>query len=103
MRRLTDAASRTSTLEGMISPGSPAAGRPIGELGLPRGAVVVSTVRRGSLLSPTPRQTLEPGDTVTVLARRADLESIRRLLELAPRPDNTGEMPAVVRGPPDET
>jgi Trk K+ transport system NAD-binding subunit len=57
-----------------------AAPRTIGQVGLPRGAIIVSLVRQGTLMSPTPQQTLDPGDTITVLARPAQVETIQQLL-----------------------
>ncbi|HET6965382.1 MAG TPA: chloride channel protein [Acidimicrobiales bacterium] len=95
MRRVSSAAGRTATVEGIVTDESPAVGRTIGQLGLPRGAIVVSTVRQGALMAPTPRLVFEPGDAVTVLARPAHREVVQHLLGLGPRPDVTGEMPAV--------
>lgn len=83
MKRITSAAGRTATVEGTLAEASPAAGRTISSLGLPRGAIVVSVVRRGALIAPTPQQTLEAGDSVTVLARPAHAGAVAELLGLA--------------------
>lgn len=94
MRQATNAAQRTATIEGSITETSPAAGQPISQLGLPRGAIIVSLVRHGTLAAPTPQQTLEPGDTITLLARPSQADHIRQLLALNVRTDPTGELPA---------
>jgi H+/Cl- antiporter ClcA len=80
VRRVTDAAEHTATIESRLSTSSPAVGRKIGDLGLPRGAIIVSLVRHGTVISPTPHQELEPGDTITVLARPSHLNEIEQLL-----------------------
>ena len=99
MRRTTSAAQRTATIEGTITDTSPAAGQTISQVGLPRGAIIVSLVRQGTLATPTPQQTLEPGDTITLLARPNQAEQIRQRLALHVRTDPTGEMPTIPRPP----
>jgi CIC family chloride channel protein len=83
MRRVSSAAGRTATVEGTLADSSPAAGRSVSQLGLPRGAIVVSLVRKGALIAPTPQQALEAGDVVTVLARPAHAGAVEELLGLA--------------------
>lgn len=83
VQRLSAAATTTTTVEGVISKESAAKNTPIANLGLPRSAILVSTIRAGTVLFPTPDQILEVGDTVTILARPADAAEIRQRLDLA--------------------
>jgi CIC family chloride channel protein len=89
MSGFSAAAGRTATIEGSLGEASPAAGRPIGQLALPRGAIVVSLVRQGTLIAPTAQEVLQPGDMITVLARPAHREIIQELLDLASRTETS--------------
>jgi CIC family chloride channel protein len=82
LQRVAAAASTTVVVEGVLDDRSPAAGRTVASLGLPRSAVIVSTMRDGAFRFPTADQRLEAGDTVTVLARPGDVDVIRALLGL---------------------
>ncbi|MBO9323988.1 MAG: potassium/proton antiporter [Roseiflexus sp.] len=63
-----------------VVPGSPACGRAIMELGLPRGALVVLINRSDDSLVPDGTTILEPGDRVLLLAERSALDDVRRVL-----------------------
>jgi cell volume regulation protein A len=63
-----------------VAPGSPACGRAIMELGLPRGALVVLINRDDDSLVPGGTTILEPGDRVLLLAERSALDDVRRVL-----------------------
>lgn len=63
-----------------VAPGSPACGRAIMELGLPRGALVVLINRSDDSLVPGGTTILEPGDRVLLLAERSALDDVRRVL-----------------------
>jgi hypothetical protein len=80
VKRLSEAATSTSAVEGVVPGTSDVVGRPVSSLTLPRGAVVVSTVRHGTFLFPDGGQRLEEGDLVTVLARADDVGAVREVM-----------------------
>jgi len=88
VRRLTRAATSTTAVEGIVAPDSPLVGRPVSSLPLPRGAIVVSTLRDGTLRFPDAEQCLREGDQVTVLVRAGDVDTVRAAL--GPVPDAGG-------------
>lgn len=71
--------SDTAMHEVTVAAESPAAGRTVVELGLPRGALLVLLSRNGEFVVPQGSTTLLPGDRVLVLA---DSESLRQTREL---------------------
>lgn len=60
---------------------SPIAGKPIVELGLPKGALIVVVSRGDDWIVPTGNTVLEPGDALLVLANRKAVAEIRPILE----------------------
>lgn len=82
VRSLSAAARYTSIVEGEVVESSPVAGKPLSEVVLPKGTIVVSLIRAGSLLFPDGSSSLEPGDHVTVLARSRLAEEARAALGL---------------------
>ena len=83
---LTAATTTTATVEGIVARTSPAVGAPIGQLKLERGTVIVSILRAGSFVFPTPNEALDgAGDTLTVLTRPADAVTTRTELGLVKR------------------
>ena len=75
-------------VEVTLAPGSPAAGRELARLGMPREATVVAVVRRAHVVVPRGDTVLEPGDEVLVLASPESEDAVRSLLvaEGQPRP-----------------
>lgn len=71
---------RSQLMELRVTPGSPAAGRSIMELGLPMGALVVSITRGEEALVPSGASVLENGDRVLLLGDREVLAEVRTLL-----------------------
>jgi trk system potassium uptake protein TrkA len=67
-------------VEVTLAPGSPAAGRELSRLGMPRDATVVAVVRRAHVVVPRGDTVLEPGDEVLVLASPDSEDAVRSLL-----------------------
>ena len=76
----TEGTLRTSMMELVISPDSPAAGKQIIQLKLPQGALVAMIQRRGEYLVPNGGTELQPDDVVLVLGDKETLQATRRLL-----------------------
>ncbi|MGH9298178.1 MAG: potassium channel family protein, partial [Acidimicrobiales bacterium] len=75
----------TRLVELTLAEGSPAQGRSMGELGLPRGATVVAVVRDGHVVVPRSDTVLDTGDEVLILASASiEDDEIRELLALRP-------------------
>ncbi|MCU4186404.1 chloride channel protein [Acidiferrimicrobium sp. IK] len=91
VRRITQAATSTTAVEGVVEASSKVIGQPISALALPKGAVIVSTLRGETFLFPDAGQVLEEGDVVTVLVRAADVDTVRVALGL--RNDATSRPP----------
>jgi CIC family chloride channel protein len=83
VRRLAEAATSTSVVEGEIPDGWEHAGVPISRLGLPVGVIIVSVVRGGTVRVPTSGDHLEAGDIVAVLTRSGDADDVRERLGLS--------------------
>jgi cell volume regulation protein A len=66
--------------EMQVGPGSPAAGRPISELGLGEDEWVSVVIRRGSPLRPSPQLELRQGDRIHVHADASRRPALERLL-----------------------
>ncbi len=68
-----------------LPPSSPAAGKSIVELGLPRGALFVSVGRNGDDLVPNGGTVLQAGDRITLLVNQQALEDVHlRLGDISP-------------------
>jgi len=78
----TEGTLRTSMVELVISPDSPAAGRQIIDLKLPSGVLVAMVQRNGEYLVPNGGTEFQPGDVVLVLGEKESLDIARRLLTL---------------------
>jgi trk system potassium uptake protein TrkA len=64
-----------------VGPQSPASGRRVGEVGLPRGSIVVAVDRRGDdLVIPNGDTVLRAGDEVIVMCKRDNRLDVRRAL-----------------------
>ena len=63
-----------------ISDNSPAAGRRVGELAVPRGALLISILREHHALVPDGKTVLEPGDQVVAIVEPGREEELARLL-----------------------
>ena len=71
---------RAEFLDAALSPDSPAAGKTVAELGLPRAAVLVSIRRGDETLIPRGDTRLRAGDVVTMLCEQAYVEEVSNLL-----------------------
>ena len=60
---------------------APIVGKPIVELGLPKGALILLISRGDEWIIPTGSTVLEAGDALLVLAERKALAEIRPILE----------------------
>ena len=67
-------------IEAEIAPGSPPAGKTIGALRLPTGALVGGIVRKGKLMAADDETTLEVGDRVIVLSPEVSESEVRKAL-----------------------
>jgi potassium/hydrogen antiporter len=73
--------SDTAMHEVRVAPGSPAAGRTVVELGLPKGTLLVLLSRDGEFVVPQGSTELLPGDRVLVLADPESLQQTKALVE----------------------
>jgi Trk K+ transport system NAD-binding subunit len=76
-------------VEVTLAPGSPAAGKELARLGMPREATVVAVVRRAHVVVPRGDTVLEPGDEVLVLATPDSEDAVRSLLVAEAKPAAT--------------
>jgi len=67
-------------IEAEIAPGSPPAGKTIGALRLPTGALVGGIVRKGKLMAADDETKLEVGDRVIVLSPEVSESEVRKAL-----------------------
>ncbi|TME61401.1 MAG: TrkA family potassium uptake protein [Chloroflexi bacterium] len=74
------AGSANEVIEAEIASGTPPAGKTIGSLRLPTGALVGVVVRRGKLLHPDEDTKLEVGDRVIVFSATASESEVRKAL-----------------------
>jgi trk system potassium uptake protein TrkA len=58
---------RLEIIELEVQSGAPAAGRPVGEVKLPEGSLVISVLREGTGFVPTPETVIEAGDQVLLV------------------------------------
>jgi trk system potassium uptake protein TrkA len=77
-------ASGARLVEVTLSDQSPAAGRVIAELGMPRNATIVAIVRRSNVVVPRGDSRMEAGDEVLALVGPDSEEEVRGLLAGAP-------------------
>jgi trk system potassium uptake protein TrkA len=69
-----------------VPPESPASGRRIVDIGLPRSSIVVAVDRKGQdMLIPTGDTTLQPGDAVILMVKKESRDDVRRVL-VGPKP-----------------
>jgi trk system potassium uptake protein TrkA len=73
-------ASGARLVEVTLTDASPAAGRAISELGMPRDATIVAIVRRANVVVPRGDSIMEAGDEVVALVTPAAEDEVRRLL-----------------------
>ena len=71
-------------VEVTLAEGSPAIGKQIMELGVPRDATVVAVIRERHVIVPRGETTLQGGDEVLLLVTTEAEEDVRRLLVRAP-------------------
>ncbi|MCB1397827.1 MAG: Trk system potassium transport protein TrkA, partial [Rhodobacteraceae bacterium] len=62
---------------------SPLAGRKIGNIGFPEGALVGAVNKRGTFVKPTGATELQEGDVLVIFALSKDVPEIERLLQVA--------------------
>ncbi len=79
--RVEPAGGATNVHEIIVPEGSPAAGRRLVDLDLPRGALVVLVTRDGESRVPQGSTVLKPGDTVLLVAGGDSLPRARRLIQ----------------------
>lgn len=80
VRLLSFEGGRARLAEVRLAPGSPADGKAIVELGIPRDATVVAVLRAERLIVPRGDTVLRVGDEVVVLVTDESEEDVRRLL-----------------------
>ncbi len=80
VRILTFEAGRTQLSEVTLADGSPAIGRQIAELNLPRETTVVAIVRDGHVVRPSPELALRVGDEVLILIGAGGEDEVKRAL-----------------------
>lgn len=84
VRLLSFERGRTQLAEVTLAANSPAVGREVGDLGLPRESVVVAVVREGHVMSPAADLPLRSGDEVLVLVVGEAEEQVKSALVGAP-------------------
>jgi trk system potassium uptake protein TrkA len=87
-------------VEVTLAAGSPAAGKGLSLLGMPRDATVVAIVRRAHVVVPRGDTVLEPGDEVLVLASPESEDAVRSLLVAEPRVAGPGWAVSAAPRPP---
>ncbi|MDP9439902.1 MAG: Trk system potassium transporter TrkA, partial [Actinomycetota bacterium] len=55
------------------------AGRPLSEVGFPRGAIVGALLRDGNVVIPSGREMLRPGDDAVVFTVESAVDEVERL------------------------
>ena len=70
-------------IEAQVLSTSPLAGRAIGNIGFPEGALVGAVKKRGQFVKPTGSTELEVGDLLVIFALSKDVPEIERLLQVA--------------------
>jgi CIC family chloride channel protein len=103
LERLAHVTTGSTPVELEIGAQSTAVGRPLRDRVLPPGCVVVSILRSHALRFPDGESVLEPGDQLTILARRDQVTRLRDLLASPPGTSTppTTELLAVPATPSD--
>jgi trk system potassium uptake protein TrkA len=70
-------------IEAQVLSTSPLAGKAIGQIGFPEGALVGAVRKRGTFVKPTGSTELEEGDLLVIFALSKDVPEIERLLQVA--------------------
>lgn len=70
-------------IEAQVLSTSPLAGKLIGEIDFPEGALVGAVLKGGKLIKPTSKTRLEAGDLLVIFALKNDVPEIERLLQVA--------------------
>ena len=73
-------------VEVTLAEGSPAAGKTVAELGVPRDATVVAVIRERHVIVPRGETTVEPGDEVLLLVTPESEDEVKSLLVGQPTP-----------------
>ena len=66
-------------IELRVPPNSRVAGRPLSEVGFPRGAIVGALLRDGNVVIPSGREMLRPGDDAVVFTVESAVDEVERL------------------------
>jgi trk system potassium uptake protein TrkA len=66
-------------IELRVPEGSRVAGRPLGEVGFPEGAIVGALLRDGDVVIPTGKEVLRPGDDAVVFTIEEAIDDVERL------------------------
>jgi trk system potassium uptake protein TrkA len=67
-------------VDAKVVPGSPIAGRRIGDLPVPENCIIAAINRAGELIIPSPNTTVLEGDDLIAIAHRSIEEDLRKLL-----------------------
>jgi CIC family chloride channel protein len=94
VRRLSDLADQTVTIEGTVASESRLAGCPISAGGWPRDAVVIAIRRDDELLVPRGDLALQPGDRIALLGPAGDGERLRQFMAEAAGAPGSGSTTA---------
>lgn len=55
-------------------------GKPIKEISIPKGALVTGIIRNDTVIIPTGKSVIEPGDRIIIFSRREDIPNIEKIL-----------------------
>lgn len=67
-------------VDAKVVPGSPIAGRTIGDLPVPENCIIAAVIRAGELIIPSPGTAILEGDDLIAIAHRSIEEDLRKLL-----------------------
>ncbi len=67
-------------VDAKVVPGSPIAGRTIGDLPVPENCIIAAIIRSGELIIPSPGTAILEGDDLIAIAHRSIEEDLRKLL-----------------------
>jgi trk system potassium uptake protein TrkA len=67
-------------VDAKVVPGSPIAGRTIGDLPVPENCIIAAIIRAGELIIPSPGTAILEGDDLIAIAHRSIEEDLRKLL-----------------------
>ncbi|MGH9064869.1 MAG: TrkA C-terminal domain-containing protein [Acidimicrobiales bacterium] len=80
LRQISQVAPDTVVVDERVRPGAPVTTRPLSDLGLPPGTIVMTLQRKAELMLPRGDTVLQAGDQVGVLTHSADAGLVRDLL-----------------------